>query len=76
MQAFGINYLGMCQHQNPPKIFGSGVLEFGHSFGFRNLGFILVLDLDFGQFWILIVLDFGFRIWVLGVSEPCDIVLS
>jgi hypothetical protein len=50
----------MCQHPNPPKIFGSGVLEFGHRFGFRKLGFRLVLDLDFGQFWFLIVLDFGF----------------
>jgi hypothetical protein len=46
------------------------------SFGFRNLGFRLVLYLDFGQFWFLIVLDFGFRILVLGFSEPCDIVLS
>ncbi len=60
MQTLGINYLGMCQHQNPPKIFGVGVLEFRHSFGFRNLGFRLVLDLDFWQLWFLIVLALGF----------------
>jgi hypothetical protein len=82
LQVFVVNYLGMYQHQNLLKIFGSWILGIDYSFGFCDLGLELVSDLDFGHFsfweiWVVLVsYSFRFGLQVLSVSQTRDIVLS